>query len=148
MWWRFFVAVLRLKKISLVSQVVSKEIKKPLLFPELNNLSGLLNQVETLLQWADEATVAKAASVVAALAKTEVGRTACCCQSLVSPLAHLLATKQDSQLLIQVCRALANICYENGGCRVTRCDRYKLRSLVGQAADVCSCYSSKIKEGY
>lgn len=71
-------------------------------------------QLAALLDWDSVPILTKAAEVVAALAKSESGRTACCCPNITSPLLRLLASHSDPQLLVQVCRALANICYENG----------------------------------
>lgn len=79
----------------------------------LAEVSELVSQLTALLQWEDVKVLTKAAAVVAALAKTDSGRTACCCLRIASPLLKLLASHSDTQLWIQVCRALANICYEN-----------------------------------
>lgn len=73
----------------------------------------LVTQCVTLLEWDSLDVVGKAAAVVAALAKTESGRNACSCPCIILPLLRLLSSHTDNQLLIQTCRALGNICYEN-----------------------------------
>lgn len=77
--------------------------------------SEMVTQLVTLLtRWDNEDVLAKAAMTVSALAKSETGRNACCTPSLVNPLLLLLSKRSsDLQVLIQVCRALGNICYEN-----------------------------------
>lgn len=83
------------------------------MYQTLAEVSELVSQLTALLQWEDVKVLTKTAAVVAALAKTDSGRTACCCLHIASPLLKLLASHSDAQLCIQVCRALANICYEN-----------------------------------
>ncbi|XP_046665551.1 rap1 GTPase-GDP dissociation stimulator 1 [Homalodisca vitripennis] len=77
------------------------------------DLPELVGQLANLLEWDNVGVLVKTAAVVAALAKTESGRTACCCSRVTSPLLRLMMSHSDIQLLVQVCRALGNICYEN-----------------------------------
>ncbi|KAJ9581282.1 hypothetical protein L9F63_023554, partial [Diploptera punctata] len=71
-------------------------------------------QLETLLQWESKEIVAKAAQVVAEVAKSESGREKYGSPTLLKFLVELLKTKdQDLGILTQVCRALGNICYDN-----------------------------------
>lgn len=80
---------------------------------EVNNVDDLVTQLAALLEWENTDVVCKTAAILAALAKTESGRNACCCQSVTSPLLRLLSSYTDNKLLLQACRALGNICYEN-----------------------------------
>lgn len=74
-----------------------------------------MTQLETLLQWNSKDVVAKAAQVVAELAKSEYGRENYGNTSVLKILVELLKTKeQDLDILTQICRALGNICYDNG----------------------------------
>jgi hypothetical protein len=74
-----------------------------------------VTQLETLLQWESKDIVAKAAQVVAELAKSESGREKYGNPSILKILVELLKTKeQDLHILTQNCRALGNICYDNG----------------------------------
>ncbi|XP_054262952.1 GTPase-GDP dissociation stimulator vimar [Macrosteles quadrilineatus] len=80
---------------------------------ELKNAGDLVTQLAALLEWENTDVVAKTAAVVAALAKSESGRSACCRQTVTTLLLRLLSSHTDNKLLIQACRALGNICYEN-----------------------------------
>lgn len=74
-----------------------------------------MTQLETLLQLESKAIVAKAAQVVAELAKSESGRENYGNTAILKILIEHLKTKEeDLNVLTQVCRALGNICYDNG----------------------------------
>jgi hypothetical protein len=76
---------------------------------------SFVTQLETLLQWESKDIVAKAAQVVAELAKSESGREKYGSTAVLKILVELLKTKEeDLGILTQVCRALGNICYDNG----------------------------------
>lgn len=73
--------------------------------------------VSLLTHWDDEEILTKTAMTISALAKSENGRNACSNPILISPLLQLLSNlNNDLKVLIQVCRALGNICYENSKC--------------------------------
>ncbi|XP_016047877.2 rap1 GTPase-GDP dissociation stimulator 1 isoform X3 [Erinaceus europaeus] len=65
---------------------------------------------------------ARVANVIAEVAKNEFMRTPCVDAGLISPLVHLLSSK-DQEVLLQTGRALGNICY----------DSHEGRSAVDQA---------------
>lgn len=67
------------------------------------------------MQWESKEIIAKAAKVVAELAKSENGREEYGNTAILKILVELLKTKeQDLDILTQICRALGNICYDNG----------------------------------
>ncbi|XP_060043702.1 rap1 GTPase-GDP dissociation stimulator 1 isoform X5 [Erinaceus europaeus] len=55
---------------------------------------------------------ARVANVIAEVAKNEFMRTPCVDAGLISPLVHLLSSK-DQEVLLQTGRALGNICYDS-----------------------------------
>lgn len=74
-----------------------------------------MTQLETLLQWESKAIVAKATQLVAELAKSESGRENYGNTAILKILVEILKAKEeDLGILTQVCRALGNICYDNG----------------------------------
>lgn len=67
-----------------------------------------------LSSWDKDKILTKTAMIIAALAKTDAGRTVCCCSAMTVPLLHIMTISSSSvQVVTQVCRALGNICYEN-----------------------------------
>lgn len=74
-----------------------------------------MTQLETLLQWESKDIIAKAAQMVAELAKSESGRKQYGNPGILKILVEMLKTEeQDLHVLTQNCRALGNICYDNG----------------------------------
>lgn len=82
---------------------------------EINSGKDIVTQLSVILsENQNDQVLIKAAMVVAVLAKTDVGRALCCSSTITSPLLQLLSSPStDTKVLIQVCRALGNICYEN-----------------------------------
>lgn len=82
---------------------------------EINNGKEIVTQLSAILsEKQSDQVLSKAAMVVAVLAKSDVGRALCCCSTITSPLLQLLSSPSTNiKVLIQVCRALGNICYEN-----------------------------------
>lgn len=80
----------------------------------------MLAQFTALLQLDKAEVTEKTAGVIASLAKTENNREALTDQKLVSKLCQVLSeanSKKDNSslsLIKQICRALGNLCYENG----------------------------------
>ncbi|XP_021934913.1 rap1 GTPase-GDP dissociation stimulator 1 isoform X2 [Zootermopsis nevadensis] len=94
--------------------------------------SSFVTQLETLLQWESKATVARAAQVVAELAKSESGRENYGNIAILKILVELIKTKEeDLDILTQVCRALGNICYDNDKGRKFVLDTECLPDLLG-----------------
>jgi hypothetical protein len=86
-----------------------------ILSSDFGDCSSFGTQLETLLQWESKEIVAKAAKVVAELAKSEAGREEHGNIAILKILVERLKTKeQDLDVLTQICRALGNICYDNG----------------------------------
>lgn len=82
---------------------------------------ALALQLSCVLGWEGKAAVlAGAARAVAELAKLDAGREACAgCPALMRSLLRLISlqggpTSEIVSLQTQACRALGNICYENG----------------------------------
>jgi hypothetical protein len=62
----------------------------------------------------------RAAKATAELAKLDVGRSACAADSaLVQGLTNLLDLSNHPEVQLQACRALGNICYENGTLKIS-----------------------------
>lgn len=72
-----------------------------------------MNVFITLLTHKSNVIVTKATKTVAELARTKDGREKCSQNELVKLLINLLK-EDDIDLVTQACRALGNICYENG----------------------------------
>lgn len=68
-----------------------------------------------LLAHKSKGIVSKAANAIAEIAKTDRGREMCTSEELVRALTDLLK-EENIGVLAQACRALGNICYENGCC--------------------------------
>ena len=82
---------------------------------DCGDCSSFVTYLEALLQWESKDIVAKAAQVVAELAKSETGREKYGNSAVLKILVELLKTKeQDLHILTQNCRALGYICYDNG----------------------------------
>lgn len=82
---------------------------------DCGDCSSFVTHLEALLQWESKDIVAKAAKLVAELAKSETGREKYGNPAILKILVELLKTKeQDLHILTQNCRALGNICYDNG----------------------------------
>lgn len=95
---------------------------------------ALAVQLGCVLGWEGQAAVlAGAARAVAELAKLDAGREACAgCVPLMRSLLRLLSLRTDTtpeavSLQTQACRALGNICYENG--ELAGCTLKDVRSL-------------------
>ncbi|PNF24564.1 hypothetical protein B7P43_G05383 [Cryptotermes secundus] len=99
---------------------------------DFGNCSSFEKQLETLLQWESKEIIAKAAKVVAELAKSENGREEYGNTAILKTLVELLKTKeQDLDILTQICRALGNICYDNDKGRKFVLDANCLPVLLG-----------------
>ncbi|KAK7811037.1 hypothetical protein U0070_010196 [Myodes glareolus] len=76
--------------------------------------SGILELFANLLTPQSSCT-AKAANIIAEVAKNEFMRIPCVDAGLISPLVQLL-NSQDQDVLLQTGRALGNICYDSRKC--------------------------------
>ncbi|XP_067133424.1 rap1 GTPase-GDP dissociation stimulator 1-like isoform X2 [Centruroides vittatus] len=76
--------------------------------------SGIVSTVICLLksEKLSPPLTAKIGELIAELAKVDIARKPCTDVSMVGPLVDLLSS-EDNQTVLQVCRALANICYDN-----------------------------------
>ncbi|KFM67424.1 Rap1 GTPase-GDP dissociation stimulator 1-A, partial [Stegodyphus mimosarum] len=61
-------------------------------------------------------TFALIAEILAEVAKLDIGRQSCSDGAVIIPLLELLSNN-DSNVVLQVCRALGNICYDNDAAR-------------------------------
>ncbi|XP_067001395.2 GTPase-GDP dissociation stimulator vimar [Anabrus simplex] len=76
--------------------------------------SSFVDHLQALLCWESKTIISKSAKVISELAKADAGREKCATSSLLKLLVKFMKDEeQDIQVLIQVCRALGNICYEN-----------------------------------
>lgn len=66
-----------------------------------------------LLAHKSKEIVSKTANAIAEIAKTDRGREKCTSKEVVQALINLLK-EENVDILAQACRALGNICYENG----------------------------------
>ncbi|KAK7873277.1 hypothetical protein R5R35_011343 [Gryllus longicercus] len=74
----------------------------------------LLDHLQNIMSGESDVNITKSAKVISELAKTCSGREMCVHSKLLTLLMKLLRSRNDNiSLLIQVCRALGNICYEN-----------------------------------
>lgn len=86
-----------------------------MLFSESFEQTAFVDHIEDLLHWESKEVIAKAAKVVSEVAKTDLGREKCSNLRLLKLLRNFLKNKEeDIHVITQVCRALGNICYENG----------------------------------
>ncbi|KAG1695322.1 Rap1 GTPase-GDP dissociation stimulator 1-B [Nymphon striatum] len=78
----------------------------------------------------------KVAEVVAELAKTDIARESCVDAELIPHLLDVLDTN-GSELTVQVCRALGNICYENDDARLSIVNEKGVSRLLELLRGLC-----------
>ncbi|XP_049793819.1 GTPase-GDP dissociation stimulator vimar [Schistocerca nitens] len=88
-------------------------------------------EAKALLNWKSKDVVSKTAQVISELAKSDAGREKCADSELLGAIVkHLDAKEDDIKLLIQICRALGNICYENDKGRTLLLEAHCLPPLI------------------